>query len=302
MSKDGRKTETAALIIQGRDDYTANEPVAGTMPLLRIIRTFQYAGIKRIVVAGEEHLMNDAFKQATRLDADFIYTTRMKTKSSGYRENAINYLKGKCDRLFLTPAYYPLFDIPTVKKMADTEALLAAPVYKGKQGFPILISAEYFDFMIGANGDHEKLLRENDWHRIEVDDEGVTADVTRPINAGKIAGKLALDKDMRPGIKLTIRKATAFYGPGTQQMVRLVEETGSMKTAFALMGISGSFARRTIKETEKGLGFKLFTSDIGNKQDGSVVTDKAKDFAARYKEFHEDVADYIEASYKRHFE
>ena len=85
-------------------------------------------------------------------------------------------------------------------------------------------------------------------------------------------------------------------------MIRLVEESGSLKTAFSLMGMSGSYARRTIKETEKGLGFKLFSSDLEKKQDGSIVTEKPKDFAARYKAFHEDCERLIEESYRRHFE
>ena len=59
--------ETAALILMDRDDYTATEPVAGILPLQRIIRTLKYAGIKRVVLAGDEFLMNEAFIHATKL-------------------------------------------------------------------------------------------------------------------------------------------------------------------------------------------------------------------------------------------
>ena len=293
--------ETAALILQGRDDFTASEPVAGTMPILRLIRTFQYAGVKRVIVAGEEHLMNDAFKQATRVEAEFIHTTRMKTRSSSYRTNAIIYLKDKCDRLLLTPAYYPLFDITTVARMLETDSALAAPVYKEKRGFPILISSEYFSAMIETDGDYQKLLDDNDWQKIIVADEGVAADVTGTVNAVKVAKKLSLDNDIRPGFKLTLRRAASFYGPGIQTMVRLVDETGYLKTAFSIMGISSSYARRTIKEAEKGLEFKLFDNDSMNKQEGSALTKEAREFAAKYKAFYEDCEKYIVESYKRHF-
>ena len=293
--------ETAALILQGRDDYTASEPVAGTMPLLRLIRTFQYAGIKRVVVAGEEHLMNDAFQQATRVEAEFIHTTRLKTRTTSYRVNAITYLKDKCDRLLLAPAYYPLFDISTAERLIGAEAALAAPLYKGKRGYPLLVSSELFDAMIETDGDCEKLLDGNDWEKIDVDDEGVAADVTGKVDAGRIAGKLSLDNDTRPGFKLTLRRAKSFYGPGMHTMVRLVDESGSLKTAFSLMGISGNYARRTIRETEKGLGFKLFENDLAKKQDGTSVTKEAREHAAKYKAFHEDCTKYIEESYKRHF-
>ena len=293
--------ETAALILQGRDDYTASEPVAGTMPLLRLIRTFQYAGVRRVVVAGEEHLMNDAFKQATRVEAEFVHTTRLKTRTTSYRVNAINYLKDKCDRLLLAPAYYPLFDVSTAERMIETRAALAAPLYNGKRGYPILISSEFFGAMIETDGDYEKLLDGNDWEKIDMDDKGVAADVTRKVDTVKIARKLSLDNDTRPGFKLTLRKAKSFYGPGMQTMVRLVDESGSLKTAFSLMGISGNYARRTIRETEKGLGFKLFENDLAKKQDGTAVTEEAREHAAKYAAFHEDCTKYIEESYKRHF-
>ena len=293
--------ETAALIIQGRDEYPASEPVAGAMPLLRLIRTFQYAGIKRIIVAGEDYIMNEAFNRATRLEAEFIHSTRTKRRFTNYRVNALSYMKDKCDRLLLAPANYPLFDISTVIKMIETDAALAAPVYKGKRGYPVLLASELFAAVIGADGDYEKLLDKKDWEKVEVNDEGVTADVTGRIDADKIAGKLALHKVSRPGFKLTIRRESSYYGPGAQEMIRLVEETGALKTAFSLMGISASHARNIIKETETGLGFRIFASEKDYMRDGSVVTEEAREFAAKYKAFHEDCENYIEESYKRHF-
>ena len=273
--------ETAALIIQGRDGYTASEPVAGTMPLLRLVRTFRYAGIRRVVVAGEEHLMADAFKQATRLEAEFIYSSRTRRRVASYRVNAVEYLKDKCDRLLLTPAYYPLFDIPTAKKMAETDAALAAPVYKGKRGCPVLISSEFFAAMKKTDGDYEKLFAGNDWEKVEVSDEGVTADVTKLKNAEKIAGKLSLHNDVRPGFKLTLRREKSFYGPGIQELIRLIDETGSMKQTYILMGIAHSNARKIIKETEDGLGFKVFENDNSN-YGGTVVNENAWAYAGKY--------------------
>ena len=294
--------ETAALILQGRDDYAANEPVAGTLPLLRLIRTFQYAGVKRIVVAGDEYTMNEAFNRSTRLEAEFIHSTRTKRKLISYRVNALNYLMKKCDRLLIAPSNYPLFDISTVSKMLETDAALAAPVYKTKTGYPILLSSEHTKTLIETDGDYERLLDDNDWHKVEVNDEGIAADVTGQVDAEKIAEKLALHRDSRPGLKLTIRKESSYYGPGIQELIRLVEETGALKTAYSLMGMSGSNARSTIRETEKGLGFKIFDNVTENKREGSTVTPEARDFAARYKAFHEDCENYIEESYKRHFD
>lgn len=292
--------ETAALILQGRDDYTASEPVAGVLPLLRIIRTLKYAGIKRVVLAGEEFLMSEAFNHATKLEAEFIYSTIAKRRVASYRTNALIYLKGKCDRLLIVPAYYPLIDITTVKKIAGTDAALAAPVYKGKRGYPVAVSSEYFDGLIQTDGDLDGLLNGNAWEQVEVDDEGVTADVTKKLNAEKIAAKLTISNETRPGFKLALERDFSFYGPGMQEMIRLVEETGSLKQAFTLMGMSTSNGRRLIAETEASLGFTIFDNK-GDKRSGSVVSDEAKAFSAKYSALCEDCVDYLEASYKRHF-
>ena len=290
---------TAALILQIKDDFKALDPVAGIRPLQRIIRTFKYAGIGRVVVAGDKTGIHDAMIKATRLEAEFIHPTDRVWKKSSHKINALEYLKGKCDRLFIVPAHYPLFDIPTVMDMELTNAAIAAPVYNGKRGFPILLSAEYLDELIRTDGDYEKLLKSNEWEGIEVDDEGVTADVTKRIAAKRIAGNLSLHKNPRPGLKLTIRREESFYGPGIQELVRLVDETGSLKKAYSLMGMAQSYAFNLVKESESGLGFRLFNTTSG--RNGSMLTDEARDYAAKYKAFHEACAKSVDEHYLRFF-
>ena len=66
--------DTAALIIQGRDDYIASEPVAGTMPLLadsaagaegarlaatRLVRSIRYDWNGRVLPEGDFHRLSD---------------------------------------------------------------------------------------------------------------------------------------------------------------------------------------------------------------------------------------------------
>ena len=199
------------------------------------------------------------------------------------------------------PAYYPLFDIPTVIKMVETKSALAAPVYKGERGYPALASREYFDDLLRTDGDIESLFNSNAWEKVEVDDEGVIADVTKPVDAERIAAKHTLRQKVYPDYKLTLRRESSFFGPGILEVIRLVEETGSLKQAFTLMGMSASNGRRIIAETEAGLGFSIFDNK-GSKYYGSTVSAEAMAYAAKYKAFHEDCANYIEGAYKRHFE
>ena len=78
-------------------------------------------------------------------------------------------------------------------------------------------------------------------------------------------------------------------------------ETGALKQAFALMGMSSSNARKVIKESEKGLGFEIF-SNKKCRYDGSLVTAEAKEYAAKYKAFHEACVKSVDELYKHYFE
>jgi len=290
---------TAALVLQMRDDFDALEPIAGTRPIQRIIRTFKYAGVGRVVVAGDKKGIYDAMIKATRLEAEFIYPQGKSGKESVYRTDALKYLKGKCDRLFFAPAHFPLFDIRTIMDMDLSDAALTAPVFNGKRGYPMLISADFIDELIGNGCDFERLFEENEWEAFEVGDEGVIADVTRQIDADRIAAGLTLYRDPRPGFKLTIRREASYYGPGIHELIRLVEETGSLKKAYLLMGMARSYAFDLVKECETGLGFRIF--DTNADHSGSSVTDEAREYAAKYKAFNEACIKSVDEHYRRFF-
>ncbi|MDR3225749.1 MAG: NTP transferase domain-containing protein [Clostridiales Family XIII bacterium] len=59
------------------------------------------------------------------------------------------YILGKCARTFFCPIDVPLFTAGTVRKLMDCGAPVAKPVYKGKEGHPILIDAELIPAIIG---------------------------------------------------------------------------------------------------------------------------------------------------------
>ena len=122
-----------------------------------------------------------------------------------------------------------------------------------------------------------------------------------PVDAERIAGKLSLRNDMRLWLKLTFRRENHIYGPGMQELIRLVGETGALETAYSLMGMSASHARSFIKETEAGLGFKVFDNNLKCKLDGSTVTEEAKEFAAKYETFQEACLESVESLFKHHF-
>ena len=54
-----------------------------------------------------------------------------------------------------------------------------------------------------------------------------------------------------------------MYGPGTQRLLVLVVQTGSLHQAAKQMGMAYSKAWRIVKDAEDHFGFKLLERQIG---------------------------------------
>ncbi|MDR2360915.1 MAG: NTP transferase domain-containing protein [Oscillospiraceae bacterium] len=290
---------TAALILQGPAHFKADEAVAGMLPLQRLILTFKQAGIKRVVVAGDA-IMREAELHATRLGAEFIYPTRLKRRFVSCYANAVEHLGNKCERVLLAPANFPLFDAATVRRLLETSGEAVVPVCAGTRGYPVLVPVRVLPELAEADGDIAQMIEALAPLEVEVSDAGVTADVTKGIEADAIAESLTLRTQFRPSFKLTLGRERSFYGPGIQQIVQLVMETGSVLKAQKLLGMAYSYAIRIIREAEAGLGFRLFDYEIkGRKR--STPTARCKEFYDKYEAFSEDCERYVEEAFRRYF-
>lgn len=79
-----------------------------------------------------------------------------------------------------------------------------------------------------------------------------------------------------------------FFGPGPYQLLRLVEETGSIRAASEKMGLSYAKALNILKRAEKSLGFPLMEKKIGGKGGGgSQLTPEAFDFLIKFQKYQE---------------
>ena len=76
------------------------------------------------------------------------------------------------------------------------------------------------------------------------------------------------------------------FGPGIAKLLTLVEQTSSLRSAAAEMGMAYSKAWKIIRDTEAALGFKLLLTTIGGKSGGgAVLTPQGKDLLSRYLAF-----------------
>ena len=77
-----------------------------------------------------------------------------------------------------------------------------------------------------------------------------------------------------------------FFGDGPCCLLRLVEETGSLRKAAEEMGMAYTKAMKLIKHAEAAVGQPLTQRIIGGaKGGGSRLTDAGKELVKRYEEY-----------------
>ena len=77
-----------------------------------------------------------------------------------------------------------------------------------------------------------------------------------------------------------------LFGPGTFDLLVLVNETGSLRQAAKIMGMSYNKAWRAIRQAEDRLGIKLLTRRTGGSDGGgSSLTDDGRRLTERFRAF-----------------
>ena len=77
-----------------------------------------------------------------------------------------------------------------------------------------------------------------------------------------------------------------FFGDGPCRLLKLVEETGSLRKAAEEMGMAYTKAMRLLKQAESAVGKPLTERVIGGaKGGGSCLTETGKELVKRYEEY-----------------
>ena len=78
-----------------------------------------------------------------------------------------------------------------------------------------------------------------------------------------------------------------FFGEGPYRLLCTIEETGSLRSAAASMGLAYTKALRMIRNAEKALGFPLTWRSTGGKSGGgSTLTPEGKEWLKKYEQYH----------------
>ena len=178
-------------------------PLGGQTMIAVLIGRLRAAGVEEIlVVTGhngdrlEAHLAELGVNFVR--NPDYASTQMFESICLGLRG-----LRGCHDGVFITPGDVPLVRPETIREMEQRAAAVVRPVYGGRQGHPVLLSAEVVPQVLrydGTDGLRRVLRQLNDRTvRVEVPDEGVLLDADTPEEFQTLLRREAAGNQARPG-------------------------------------------------------------------------------------------------------
>lgn len=271
----------------------------------RLIATLHQAGVGRIVmVTGyhaeelERHLANSG---VIFLRNEEYRTTQMFDSA----KIGLQYIRGKCDRVFFMPVDVPLFTAKTVETLLSTDAQIACPVCDGMRGHPIMLSDRVIDKILEDDGDcglqgalsrcgiPEKL--------VAVTDAGVLRDVDTPEDYDMLLEEHN-NQLIRPVVNVSLAREKPFFDQKIALLLSLIDETKSVRLACKRMQISYSSGWNILNSIEEELGCRLVErSQGGSKGSRSSLTEKGRLLMETYYRFENDLRKEAEKLYETHY-
>ncbi|MCR5090795.1 MAG: NTP transferase domain-containing protein [Oscillospiraceae bacterium] len=272
----------------------------------RVVATFQQACVDKIVMVTGYH----ALVLERHLSGNGIVFLRNENYETTQMFESVciglNYLKDKCDRILFTPVDIPLFTAATVQALLESGAELACPVCEGKDGHPVLIASGLVGTILadsghgGLKGALERSGRKME--QIPVNDMGILHDADTPEDYRALL-QYHNDQLSRPVVSVSLAREKVFFEAKTAMLLRLVEETGSVRTACQRMQISYSNGWNLIRVLESQLHYQLIERIQGGAGGGkSRLTESGSRFLNRYDAYSAEMRELAAELFPRYFE
>ena len=197
-----------------------------------------------------------------------------------------------CEKILLATPLIPAISTDTLKKLLESEHSLAVPVFEGVDGLPLVVSkasVSHYESVRGEGALSDFILfSPQSVERINVSDQGEQALFHWP---------------MRARIKLSLARETIFFGPGPATLLRLIDETGSVRTACVRMKLSYSKGWQILNLLEKQLGLQVLCRRSGGQEGGSSrLTEEGRDLLHRYERLASEAQSSVNALFDKIFE
>ncbi|OQB23514.1 MAG: DNA-binding transcriptional regulator ModE [Firmicutes bacterium ADurb.Bin182] len=107
---------------------------------------------------------------------------------------------------------------------------------------------------------------------------------------------------LRLVMSLKIYREEKCFGPGVMRLLKLVEETNSLKAAAGAMEMAYSKAWSIVKNSESRLGFKLLDSTTGGRGGGGArLTQAGSKLLKDYCAFESESRSAVENIFEKYF-
>lgn len=281
----------------------ALEKIGTISALQRVVLTFKRAGVENIYIVSNQE--ESTKRELSKLGVTFIPAESGVTEMFYYVKTGLTYLQEKEEYLFIMPSNVPLFTTDTIKKLSESRNRVTIPVYRGVSGHPVLINGDIIPCILNYQGPRglSGAVKSLDCEitRMEVDDKGVAIYELDDEEFTAALDNHSLN-EFYPEVRVRLGKEKPFLGPGTKQLLLLVEETGSLRLACDYMGISYSKGRGMVDIMEKQLGYNVLERRQGGEAGGSSsLTSKGAAILERYEEYEKKVREYAEKLFYDYF-
>ena len=274
----------------------------------RVIVNYKRAGVGEIVMVTGHNA--DQLEKALRgFDIAFVRNDRYaETEMFDSARLGLEKINGKCDRLFFGPVDVPFFTDQTVSDLIaamdeNPSVKIVIPGCKGRSGHPILIDGSILPQILSHSGEMGMKgaidsLPADSIARIEVPDEGAVTDADTMDDYRRLVD-LHNDRILHPLIKLSFASTSAFFGPGTVDLLREIDKCGNVREACERCGFSYSKAWTIIKNCEEKFGYNIVERQAGGQTGGSAsVTEKGRNLLSVYDELERELDNIAEKRFK----
>lgn len=296
---------TAAGIASRMGEFKPLLPMGEETVIDGVIRTLRQAGVEKIVVVTgycremlEQHLFSAGVM--------FVHNERFaQTQMFDSVKLGLKALGESCQKILITPADVPLFKAQTIERLLQQQGGCVRPVYQGKPGHPLLIDGSAVCALLACSGKEglrgaivEAGLKIRD---VPVEDEGTVLDMDTPQDYKNLLHKKG-DGHIYLHSRLVLETDEAFFGPGTAQLLEMIDLTGSITAACQAMHMSYTKAWKMLNQVEKKLGEKVVVRMNGGAEGGGTyLTQQGRQLLKAYRNMQRELRQTTDSLLKKYF-
>ena len=290
--------------ILGGPSFDPLESLGFCSAIQRLVRTLQNCGVRHILLSSTSGKRAELEKHMARWGVLCQAVPGGASLSASLRFG-LSSMAHTCDRLLVLAADIPFLAPSTVQALLGSDALLCRPLVDGAPGgifsvdrrlFPTLMAKEDLpspDAVSRACG-----LSFTD---IPVADPGALPDARAKGLFPALLARSSRDAS-HVSLKLRLCRDRPFFGPGTAQLLSLIESTGSIRDACQQMGLSYSKGRHMIAVMEEELGIPIVLRQQGGHNGGAAsLTEEGKMLILRFEQLESRCQALVQQAYREIF-